>query len=164
VPGGCPSCAAPAAGVAPASPQQGEDARLPPTPEPVLIDGGDHACVALLLELRARIPDVPAGTIIHLIASDPAASIDLPAWCHLTGHAYQGSIGTAPPTYALRTTAVPVATHPPLHGGGAPGWMHVRPSRRQPPDSAAGLDSRSVEGQGADKRHGKLGRDFRHCG
>jgi tRNA 2-thiouridine synthesizing protein A len=40
------------------------------------------------MELRRRIRDLPAGTIIHLIAWDPAASIDLPAWCHLTGHAY----------------------------------------------------------------------------
>lgn len=83
-----------------------------PPPEPVVIDGGDRACAALILELRARITGLPAGTVIHLIASDPAAPIDLPAWCHLTGHAYLGSIGAAPPAYALRTTAAPVATHP----------------------------------------------------
>ena len=85
---------------------------ISPPPEPVVIDGGDRACVALLLELRARICDLPAGTVIHLIASDPAASIDLPAWCHLTGHAYLGSIRAATPTYALRTTAAPFATDP----------------------------------------------------
>jgi tRNA 2-thiouridine synthesizing protein A len=112
MPGDRPSGAAPAADVAPASPQQGEDARLPPPPEPVVIDGVDRACVALLLELRRRICDLPAGTVIHLIASDPAAPIDLPAWCHLTGHAYLGSIRAAPPTYALRTTATTVATDP----------------------------------------------------
>jgi len=81
-------------------------------PGPVVIDGGDRSCVALLLELRRRICDLPAGTVIHLIASDPAASIDLPAWCHLTGHAYLGSIRAATPTYALRTTAAPFATDP----------------------------------------------------
>jgi tRNA 2-thiouridine synthesizing protein A len=81
-----------------------------PPPTPVVIDGGDRACVALLLELRARISGLPAGTVIHLIASDPAAPIDLPAWCHLTGHAYLGPIRAAPPTYALRTTATAVAT------------------------------------------------------
>jgi len=108
-----PSCAAQAAGVAAASPQQGEDARpTSPPPEPVVIDGGDRACVALLLELRRRICDLPAGTVFHLIAPDPAASIDLPAWCYLTGHAYLGSIRAAAPTYALRTTADPFATDP----------------------------------------------------
>jgi tRNA 2-thiouridine synthesizing protein A len=83
-----------------------------PPPTPVVIDGGDRICVALLLELRARISGLPAGTIIHLIASDLAASIDLPAWCHLTGHAYLGPIRAAPPTYALRTTATAVAIDP----------------------------------------------------
>jgi tRNA 2-thiouridine synthesizing protein A len=80
-------------------------------PEPVVIDGGDRSCVALLLVLRRRICDLPAGTVIHLIASDPAALPDLPAW-HLTGHAYLGSVPAVSPTYALRTTAAPAATHP----------------------------------------------------
>jgi tRNA 2-thiouridine synthesizing protein A len=83
-------------------------------PDPVVIDGGDRACVRLLLELRARIADLPAGAEIHLIASDPAAPIDLPAWCHLTGHAYLGPIpatgGT--PAYALRVTADARPTRP----------------------------------------------------
>ena len=80
-------------------------------PEPVVIDGGNRSCVALLLVLRRRICDLPAGTVIHLIASDPAASMDLPAGCHLTGHAYLGSIRAATPTYALRAAA-PFATDP----------------------------------------------------
>jgi tRNA 2-thiouridine synthesizing protein A len=85
---------------------------MTPPPEPVVIDGGDRACVALLLELRAHISHLPAGTVIHLIASDPAASIDLPAWCHLTGHAYLGPVRAATPIYALRNTAAPAATDP----------------------------------------------------
>jgi tRNA 2-thiouridine synthesizing protein A len=78
--------------------------------DPVVIDGGDRSCVTLLLELRTRLTDLPAGTVIHLIASDPAASIDVPAWCHLTGHTYLGSVPASSPTYALRTIASPVAT------------------------------------------------------
>jgi tRNA 2-thiouridine synthesizing protein A len=80
--------------------------------EPVVIDGGDRACVRLLLELRDRIAGLPAGTVIHLTASDPAAPIDLPAWCHLTGHTYLGAIPAATPTYALRTISAPVTTDP----------------------------------------------------
>jgi len=105
MPGGRPSWAAPAAGVAAC-----RDSRMTPPPEPVVIDGGDRACVALLLELRTCISHLAAGTVIHLIASDPAASIDLPAWCHLTGHAYLGPVRAATPAYALRTTAAPAAT------------------------------------------------------
>jgi tRNA 2-thiouridine synthesizing protein A len=83
-----------------------------PPAQPVVIDGADRACVALLLELRTRICELPAGTVIHLIASDPAAPIDLPAWCYLTGHDYLGSVRAATPTYALRTSSAPAATDP----------------------------------------------------
>ena len=31
--------------------------------------------------------------------------MDLPAWCHLTGHAYLASIRAATPAYALRAAA-----------------------------------------------------------
>jgi tRNA 2-thiouridine synthesizing protein A len=84
----------------------------PPSEEPVIINGGDLACVRLLLELRARISDLPAGTVIHLTATDPAAPVDLPAWCHLTGHVYLGTIPAPRSTYALRTFSAPVTTDP----------------------------------------------------
>jgi tRNA 2-thiouridine synthesizing protein A len=52
---------------------------MTPVPgEPVVIDGGDLACVRLLLVLRDRISRLPAGTLIHLTASDPAAPADRP--------------------------------------------------------------------------------------
>ena len=79
---------------------------------PVVINGGDRARVRLLLKLRARISGLPGGTVIHLIASDPAAPIDLPAWCHLTGHAYLGTIPAATATFALRTISAPGTTDP----------------------------------------------------
>jgi tRNA 2-thiouridine synthesizing protein A len=79
--------------------------------EPVVIDGGDLACVRLLLELRDRVSGLPAGMLVHLTASDPAAPADPPAWCHLTGHACLGAV-PAMPTYALRTISAPVTTDP----------------------------------------------------
>jgi len=83
-----------------------------PAKQPVVIDGGDRTCVRLLLELRTHIGGLPGGTLIHLIATDPAAPIDLPAWCHLTGHAYLGPVPAARPTYAMRTVPAPVPTDP----------------------------------------------------
>jgi TusA-related sulfurtransferase len=72
-------------------------------PSVVVIDGAGKLCVTLLLELHGRIQGLSAGTVIHLIATDPAAPIDLPAWCHLTGHEYLGPLdGTQPPTYVMR--------------------------------------------------------------
>jgi tRNA 2-thiouridine synthesizing protein A len=77
----------------------------------VVIDGGDRSCVRLLLELRDRLAGLPAGTIVELIATDPAAPLDLAAWCHMTGHAYLGALhGTDRPTYRLRIAASPRPT------------------------------------------------------
>jgi tRNA 2-thiouridine synthesizing protein A len=79
---------------------------------PVVLDGGDRRCVLLLLELRRLIATVPAGTVLHLIATDPAAPLDLPAWCHLTGHTYLGPVPGERPTYAVRVTRGAVLTDP----------------------------------------------------
>jgi tRNA 2-thiouridine synthesizing protein A len=82
--------------------------------KPIIIDGGDSACVTLLLELRARLAPLPAGTLVQVLASDPAAPIDLPAWCHLTGHHHLGPTDPASetPGYALRVTAEARPTRP----------------------------------------------------
>ncbi|MGQ0842819.1 MAG: sulfurtransferase TusA family protein [Sporichthyaceae bacterium] len=79
----------------------------------VVIDGSGLLCVSLLLRLRAQLSAVPTGAVVHVIATDPAASLDLPAWCHLTGHQYLGDLAMAElPTYALRVSAEPRPTHP----------------------------------------------------
>ncbi|MFC7330199.1 sulfurtransferase TusA family protein [Marinactinospora rubrisoli] len=80
---------------------------------PVVIDGGDRSCVRLLLELRGRVAPLAPGTVVHLIATDPAAPLDVPAWCHLTGHAYLGPVAhDGRPAYRLRTAARPRRTRP----------------------------------------------------
>ncbi|HYO20264.1 MAG TPA: sulfurtransferase TusA family protein [Dermatophilaceae bacterium] len=55
-----------------------------------LIDGGDRGCGELLLAVHATVKSLPEGTLVRILASDPAAPIDIPAWCYLTGHRYQG--------------------------------------------------------------------------
>lgn len=49
-------------------------------------DAGDMGCGELVLELKFRMKELPAGALMHLIASDPGAPVDLPAWCKMTGH------------------------------------------------------------------------------
>ncbi|GHD29302.1 sulfurtransferase TusA family protein [Nocardiopsis kunsanensis] len=69
---------------------------------PVVVDGEDRSCVQLLLELRGHVRDLPHGTQVHLIAADPAAPLDLAAWCHMTGHVYLGRLGGHDrPTYGI---------------------------------------------------------------
>jgi tRNA 2-thiouridine synthesizing protein A len=78
----------------------------------VVLDGGDRRRVLLLLELRWLIVTVPAGTVVHLIATDPAAPLDLPAWCHLTGHTYLGLVPGERPTYGVQAVAAAAVTDP----------------------------------------------------
>jgi len=83
-------------------------------PPPSVVDGGDRRCVALLLELRTHLTNLADGTVVHVITTDPAAPLDLPAWCHLTGHTYLGRLDpatTARPTYAVRVRADARTTH-----------------------------------------------------
>jgi tRNA 2-thiouridine synthesizing protein A len=48
-------------------------------------DAGDLGCGPLVLELRKRLRKMP-GRVLKVTALDPAAPIDLPAWCRLTNN------------------------------------------------------------------------------
>jgi tRNA 2-thiouridine synthesizing protein A len=50
-------------------------------------DAGDLGCGELVLELRFRLEAMRPGQVLRLIALDPGAPADVPAWCCLTGHA-----------------------------------------------------------------------------
>jgi len=49
-------------------------------------DAGDLGCGDLLLPLRGRMRALAPGQVLRLIARDPSAPEDLPAWCGVTGH------------------------------------------------------------------------------
>ncbi|GAA3518339.1 hypothetical protein GCM10023075_80750 [Streptosporangium album] len=69
----------------------------------MVLDGGDARCVLLLIQLARLVADLEAGTVVRVIATDPAAPLDRPAWCHLAGHSYLGQVpGLGRPTYALQ--------------------------------------------------------------
>ncbi|MCW5252926.1 sulfurtransferase TusA family protein [Streptomyces sp. SHP 1-2] len=97
-----------------------------PFPEAGLtVDGTGLLCVTLLLRLRGRIAGAAPGTVVHVVATDPAAPLDLPAWCHLTGHVYLGPVPGTERVYALRLSADarPTGADSPWHraDGGADG-------------------------------------------
>lgn len=75
-----------------------------------IIDARGLMCVQVLLLLRRHIADLVPGTVVAVATDDPAAPIDLPAWCHLTGHTYLGcrmSEHGAVHTVRVAETAVP---------------------------------------------------------
>ena len=64
--------------------------------EPVVVDGIGMLCIRLLIKLRGVMADAAPGTVVHVLTTDPAAPIDLPSWCHLTGHEYLGKLEETP--------------------------------------------------------------------
>ncbi|MFJ8107639.1 sulfurtransferase TusA family protein [Streptomyces sp. NPDC096132] len=93
------------------------------------VDGTGLLCVTLLLRLRRAIDGAAAGTVVHVVATDPAAPLDLPVWCHMTGHLYLGPVpGTDRAVYALRLAADAYPTHPEApwrRAGDVQGGAHV---------------------------------------
>ena len=77
-------------------------------PEPSLtLDCRSMRCPLPVIELGRRIGDVPAGAIVGVVADDPAAATDVPAWCRLRGHEYLG-VGEPEqdaPVYLVRRVA-----------------------------------------------------------
>jgi tRNA 2-thiouridine synthesizing protein A len=59
------------------------------TPDLVL-DCRGMRCPLPVIELARRIGEVTAGGVIAVVADDPAAATDVPAWCRLRGHDYVG--------------------------------------------------------------------------
>jgi tRNA 2-thiouridine synthesizing protein A len=62
-------------------------------------DAGDLGCGDLVLELRLRVEAMRPGQVLRLVARDPGASADLPAWCRMTGHTL---VAQEPPVYHIR--------------------------------------------------------------
>ncbi|GAA2078884.1 cysteine desulfurase/sulfurtransferase TusA family protein [Streptomyces albiaxialis] len=59
------------------------------------IDALGKLCPLPVIELAKVIKTVPVGTVVTVLADDEAAKLDIPAWCEMTGHAYEGAEGSA---------------------------------------------------------------------
>lgn len=49
-------------------------------------DAGEIGCGQLVVELRLRMERLAPGDELEIVANDPGAPTDLPAWCRMTGH------------------------------------------------------------------------------
>jgi tRNA 2-thiouridine synthesizing protein A len=62
-------------------------AAIPPGATPVLtIDALGRKCPIPIIMLADQIRDVPVDSVIAVLADDPAAHSDIPAWCELKSH------------------------------------------------------------------------------
>jgi len=47
-------------------------------------------CPLPVVELARHLGDVPVGEVVVVVATDPAARHDVPAWCRMRGQEYVG--------------------------------------------------------------------------
>jgi len=60
---------------------------VPPGAAPLMsIDALGRKCPIPIIMLAEQIRDVPVGAVIAVLADDPAAYSDVPAWCALKSH------------------------------------------------------------------------------
>ena len=55
------------------------------------IDAVGKLCPLPVIELGKRIGTVPVGSVVRVLADDPAARLDIPAWCRMTGQDFLGA-------------------------------------------------------------------------
>lgn len=77
---------------------------LPHLPHDIEWNAGELSCGDLVLELRRRVRASP-GQVFKVIALDPGAPADLPAWCAMTGHTLLGQDAAAA-AYWIRAKAL----------------------------------------------------------
>ncbi|OJF10267.1 sulfurtransferase TusA family protein [Couchioplanes caeruleus] len=64
------------------------------------VDSRGRRCPLPIIDLARRMPSVPVGAVVRVLADDPAAANDIPAWCRMKGQEYLGS--PAPDAYDVR--------------------------------------------------------------
>lgn len=61
------------------------------TEEPaVVVDAVGRRCPLPVIDLARAFADVPVGAVVAVLADDPAARVDVPAWCRMRGQRYVG--------------------------------------------------------------------------
>lgn len=48
-----------------------------------VVDALGKACPMPVIDLAAAVRSVPLGTVLHLLADDDAARVDVPIWCRM---------------------------------------------------------------------------------
>lgn len=73
---------------------------------PVVVDARGLRCPLPVIRLAHVALDAPAGTVVEVWATDPAARADVPAWCRMRGHDYLGELATEGDHAAYRVRTV----------------------------------------------------------
>ena len=68
------------------------------------LDCRDLACPMPVVELGRHLGDVEVGELLAVVARDPAARVDVPAWCRMRGQEWVGAdvADDGAPRYVVR--------------------------------------------------------------
>jgi TusA-related sulfurtransferase len=70
------------------------------------IDERGSLCPAPVIALARAARNCDAGAVIVVLADDPAAELDIPAWCRMTGNEFIAAVPDNPGSaYAVRINA-----------------------------------------------------------
>jgi tRNA 2-thiouridine synthesizing protein A len=72
------------------------------TPPDLVLDCLGLRCPLPVILLARRIGEVPVGGVVRVLADDPAARNDVPAWCRMRAQEYLGS--PQPASFDVRRT------------------------------------------------------------
>ncbi|MGB2569723.1 sulfurtransferase TusA family protein [Micromonospora citrea] len=70
--------------------------------EPIeVLDCRGQRCPLPVIALARRLPELPVGAVLRVLADDPAAAVDIPAWCRMRDQDFL-TPHPAPSTYDIR--------------------------------------------------------------
>ena len=57
-----------------------------------VLDCRGQRCPLPVIALARRLGELPVGAVLRVLADDPAAAGDIPAWCRMRGQDYLGTV------------------------------------------------------------------------
>lgn len=70
-----------------------------------VLDCRGQRCPLPVIALARRLPQLPVGTVLRVLADDPAAANDIPAWCRMRGQEFlAASVVDGVPVFDVRRT------------------------------------------------------------
>jgi len=67
------------------------------------LDCRGQRCPLPVITMAKRLTEMPVGGTLRVLADDPAAATDIPAWCRMRGHEYVGT-DEGPDAHLVRRT------------------------------------------------------------
>ena len=105
---------------------------------PIEVDARGLRCPLPVIRLAAAARDAPAGTRITVLATDPAARHDVPAWCRMRGHELLEITEVTGVTEVTESSGAPTAA------AARPAYLRLVVVIHPQPQNAAGAGSGSA--------------------